>query len=744
MKNAITAYRPLGVVKFITESGELVPRSTRDPDSSIDLDIINITTTRDMQSDSPTFAIELTLRKPWHRWVASNDLVIIYMSRPPETNRVVFVGLVDDCRKTTSVSGNGVSRSIKVVGRGLAKSLIRFDIGVVPEAEYGFTNTAIGWLEAAGITIAGQKPGDITKAIWDVIVKKHVNYKWGKESLFNYLSLNTKDRENITLLDTSTIMNWQGSIHALIKDVAEDPFYETFYEVNSKGKVELIVRPTPFNKADWEKLPRHHLVDNDVLDDSTGRSDTETFSIYSVGAKTLFSPHDTYKTFGAKPLWNESYADKYGNARLHVETSYMQVADSEDATGEESKATFLQMNTDIYNWNIMNNAMYNGTIVVKGSNKYRLGDRLLYDSAENGTSMEFYITSVQNTIVNYSGNFVTVLGVTRGMNPADRFKAPWGTAKEYSGLGLLPFDPEGALAAIKGDASYRIPGINADMPNGEIDMGSANSVVEMAKDILNSGINGVKVRYVFGGNDARIGSLDCSSFTQYVYKNAVNMDIGRVTGQQVFKGSDISKSQLLPGDLVFFKNTYASTHAFGVSHVGIYIGNDEFIHNSSYAGGITKNKLAEPYWVLHWLKARRVLSQTQLTGGVTGDASTGTGAGSKYVATAYGATALNLGAPDWWVPTGKTATGTRPTEGRTIAVDKTRIPLHSKVRLTCPSFPSVNGEYIAEDVGGAIKGNRIDIYFDDLPPKDARLARTRMLAFGKRDVYIQVLRRGKG
>lgn len=740
----VTAYRPLAQVKFITESGELVARSTSDPDSSMDLDIIKISTARDMQSDSPTFSLELTNRKPWHRWVASNDLVKIYMSRPPEKHGLVFVGLVDDCRKSVNVSGNNVTRVIKITGRGLAKALIRFDVGVVPEAEYGFTNTAIGWLEASGITIAGQKPGNIANAIWDVIVKKHINYKWGKENLFNYLTLHTSDRDGITLLDTSSIMNWQGSIHALLKDVAEDPFYEVFYETTSLDNVKLVIRPTPFNQKEWNSLKKHTIFDIDVVDDNTGRSDVETYSIFSVGAKTLFSPHDTYKTFGAKPLWNKEFAKKYGNSRLHVETSYMQVADSEDATGEESKATFLSMNKDVYNWNIMNNSMTNGNIAVKGSNKYKVGERLQYDSAENGISMEYYITSVHHNFTNFTGNFITILGVTRGLKPSERFKEPWGTATEYSGLGILPYDPEGALAAIKGDASYRIPGINADMPNGGIDMGSANSVVQMAKDILNSGINGVKVRYVFGGNDPRIGSLDCSSFTQYVYKNAINMDIGRVTGQQVFKGVEISKTQLLPGDLVFFKNTYNSAHAFGVSHVGIYIGNDEFIHNSSYAGGITTNKLAEPYWQLHWLKARRVLSQEQLTGGVTGDASTGSGAGTLYVATAYGATALNLGAPDWWVPTGKTATGTRPVEGRTIAVDKTRIPLHSKVRITCPSFPSVNGEYIAEDVGGAIKGNRIDIYFDDLPPKDARLARTRMLAFGKRDIYVQVLRRGKG
>ena len=58
-----------------------------------------------------------------------------------------------------------------------------------------------------------------------------------------------------------------------------------------------------------------------------------------------------------------------------------------------------------------------------------------------------------------------------------------------------------------------------------------------------------------------------------------------------------------------------------------------------------------------------------------------------------------------WSAIGKTASGTIPTQGRTIAVDKTVIPLGTNVIIG-------GHEYTAEDTGGAIKGNRIDVYFD--------------------------------
>lgn len=103
----------------------------------------------------------------------------------------------------------------------------------------------------------------------------------------------------------------------------------------------------------------------------------------------------------------------------------------------------------------------------------------------------------------------------------------------------------------------------------------------------------------------------------------------------------------------------------------------------------------------------------------------------KVKATAYGTSRKNGGSGK-----GVTATGVRPKEGVTVAVDPKKIPLGSKIYIECPTFPSVNGVYIAQDVGGAIKKNRIDIYMEDYKRKN-------MLKFGIREVMIKILEKPK-
>lgn len=128
----------------------------------------------------------------------------------------------------------------------------------------------------------------------------------------------------------------------------------------------------------------------------------------------------------------------------------------------------------------------------------------------------------------------------------------------------------------------------------------ADKVVKKAQSYIG------KVRYVFGASSPASGKSDCSGFTQYVYKKAAGKSIGRTTSEQVRKGKKVAKKDLKAGDIVFFKNTYNSGYIYGVSHVGIYVGNGKFVHCSS-SGGVRTNRLSESYYSKHWLMGRRVL-----------------------------------------------------------------------------------------------------------------------------------------
>lgn len=117
-----------------------------------------------------------------------------------------------------------------------------------------------------------------------------------------------------------------------------------------------------------------------------------------------------------------------------------------------------------------------------------------------------------------------------------------------------------------------------------------------------------RVKYVFGASQINTdgsGVADCSAFTQWVFKqNGIN--IGRNTESQMSYGKKIQKNELTPGDLIFFADTYASGYKNGVSHVGIYVGNNEFIHCSSGAGTVVKSKLNSAYYQSHYLCSRRL------------------------------------------------------------------------------------------------------------------------------------------
>ena len=105
--------------------------------------------------------------------------------------------------------------------------------------------------------------------------------------------------------------------------------------------------------------------------------------------------------------------------------------------------------------------------------------------------------------------------------------------------------------------------------------------------------------YHFGGSSPSSG-FDCSGLVQYSYRQ-VGLTLPHNTEKQRLTGRHIQKAELRRGDLIFFDQEGKKN-----SHVGIYLGNGEFVHAPSSGKHVRSDRIDSPYWKKHFSEARRV------------------------------------------------------------------------------------------------------------------------------------------
>ena len=105
--------------------------------------------------------------------------------------------------------------------------------------------------------------------------------------------------------------------------------------------------------------------------------------------------------------------------------------------------------------------------------------------------------------------------------------------------------------------------------------------------------------YVFGA--AGPNAFDCSGFTQWVFRNAAGIELSRDIFAQYEQGTPVARSQLQPGDMVFFQNTYQP----GLSHSGIYLGGGLMIHAENEQTGVKISDINSDYYSSRWFGAVR-------------------------------------------------------------------------------------------------------------------------------------------
>jgi cell wall-associated NlpC family hydrolase len=111
------------------------------------------------------------------------------------------------------------------------------------------------------------------------------------------------------------------------------------------------------------------------------------------------------------------------------------------------------------------------------------------------------------------------------------------------------------------------------------------------------------IRYRWGGSAPDTG-FDCSGFVRHVFQQGIGLDLPRSAREQSKTGEPVGKDELQPGDLVFF-----NTMRRAFSHVGIYLGDNLFVHAPRRGGRVRVEDMSARYWTKRFNGARRLTEQ---------------------------------------------------------------------------------------------------------------------------------------
>lgn len=130
---------------------------------------------------------------------------------------------------------------------------------------------------------------------------------------------------------------------------------------------------------------------------------------------------------------------------------------------------------------------------------------------------------------------------------------------------------------------------------------TAVNVWQGAQDVAIYALGMIGIDYKYGGETPENG-LDCSGLVRYVFQQVTGVTLPRTSKELSLIGAKVSPDDLKVGDLVFF-----NTRRLAYSHVGIYLGDNRFIHAPNTGSEVEIAKLSESYWQKHFNGARRLV-----------------------------------------------------------------------------------------------------------------------------------------
>lgn len=237
---------------------------------------------------------------------------------------------------------------------------------------------------------------------------------------------------------------------------------------------------------------------------------------------------------------------------------------------------------------------------------YMYADYIQFKEREN---VELGYGSVNPYLANLRSGPSTSYGVVAQAESGDKvyifgFNCGWYKVKYDGVVGYIrsdlvtltevPYENHGGSNTYSGGGS-------SSGSSDSYDSGSSYSSSSLGEQLAATAQKYIGCAYVFGGTSP--SGFDCSGFAQYIY-GLYGVSINRTADMQLYNGYSVSYSDLAPGDLVFFANTYTTDAA--ASHVGIYIGGGQFVHAANSYSGVKTSYLSEDYYSSRYVGARRI------------------------------------------------------------------------------------------------------------------------------------------
>lgn len=153
-------------------------------------------------------------------------------------------------------------------------------------------------------------------------------------------------------------------------------------------------------------------------------------------------------------------------------------------------------------------------------------------------------------------------------------------------------------------------------------MARLHDIRDKAGEFTMQALSLIGIRYKYGGNEPDTG-LDCSGLVRFAYKEATGKELPRTAREISQVGDKVNRDDLKPGDLVFY-----NTLRRGFSHVGIYLGDNKFIHAPSSGGEVRVESMDLAYWKKRFMGARRIDNDAATSDNASGAAASSSASAS--------------------------------------------------------------------------------------------------------------------